>query len=165
MSALGSRRLEKFLTVIAGVALFGLMIVTVAGAVARTVGSPISGSIELGTFWFMPIMVFAGICVAYSQREHIAADLIYVRMPRAIQREAVAVGSLLVWVFSLAACYFTFVEATEAMRVQRTSSSSWVPIWPLMFVAPVGLGLLCIQMAVDGLAVVRTGKTRKEGVA
>lgn len=133
----------------AGLAMGALMLVSVANALSRTAGKPIGGSIELSAYWFMPILVFLGINVAHRQREHIAAELVYTRMPAPIRREVTFAGDVLVLAFCVACAWFGWQEAMEAKHVGRGTPTSWVPIWPLTFMVPLGFALFSVQLVRD----------------
>lgn len=132
----------------AAVALVALGLHTLVNVVGRSLWNvPIPGTLEMGQYWYMPMIALLGIVVAQGRAEHIDATLVYDRMPRAVRRQYLLFGNLLMVAMSLAFAWYGLGEAIEAAEIGRTSGASAIPIWLPPFLVPVGFTAVSVQLA------------------
>lgn len=141
-------RLSTIAGVIAGIAVMALLINVTIDVLARTfLGRPLGLTLELTTYWWMPVLVALGYALAEKQGEHITVTMLLDRLPETTKRYIHGafgvIGALLV----LLLAWFATVSAIEATEI-RLMANSLPPLeyWPSKIIAALGLYLLAIQM-------------------
>ena len=141
-------RPELLLEIPAVVVLFIMMLHISANALLRTFArAPISDTLELTQYWYMPVIVFIGFVAAQMRGEHVTADLIFNHLPKRIRPYVLGVGYALVTLVCLGFTIFGWFEAVSAFEVQRVAGSSTLLGWPTYFLAPLAFAILTIQFA------------------
>lgn len=114
------------------------MVVDVAGRFLFN--KPIPGTLEIVTFWWMPIIVFLSLGWAQQRGEHITVTLLTERLSPAWRRFAESCGDVLSLVVVAILAWYTFEGALKGFEVGQSSIGSVsVPIWPVKFIAAIGL--------------------------
>jgi TRAP-type C4-dicarboxylate transport system permease small subunit len=119
------RHLNRILIVTAGVAVAGMIALTVGNIWTRVVWKPIKGSVELIGFFGAVAAAFA---LGYAQvkKTHIAVDILVLRFPKKVQRFLEGVNALLGAAFFVLAggqllrwgtTLWTTGELTETLRI------------------------------------------------
>lgn len=127
-----------------------MMLHAVANALTRSfLNQPLEGTLEYVGNWYLPIVILLGLVVAQQGGEHIEATLLWDKMPDGVQREFQALIHLVTIVFSLIVAWYSYVRAYDAYLLGETAGVSGVPVWPVLFVVPIGFLLYAIQVTLD----------------
>lgn len=136
--------------VVAGVALAAMAAVTIADVASREArGHGISGTLEIVSYWFMPVLVFMSIAAADRADEHIRVGLLTERLQGRTRRVADSVTSLalvgvLLWMLPLG-----WHAAEESRLIEETAPvHRWLVIWPVRYVIVLGLALYALSVVV-----------------
>ena len=144
--------IERFLALLSGLAVFGLMVLAVVSVGGRNAfNAPLPGYVD----WIeqaMPLIAFMGI--AYVQRDggHIRMDLVVSKLRgRALWFfELLSVILILLLMMALVwGSWEHFLRAFDfdAPLWSRDSSIDiGIPIWPAKLLAPVAFGVLCLRL-------------------
>lgn len=134
-------RLNIGLFSVAAAVIVILMLHMVADVAGRYLfNKPIPGTLEIVTFWWMPIIVFLSLGWAQQRGEHITVTLLTERLGATWRRVIETAGDLLSLAVVALLAWFTFQGALKGMEVGQASIGSIsVPIWPVKFIAAVGL--------------------------
>ncbi|MBO9452066.1 TRAP transporter small permease [Tropicibacter sp. R16_0] len=147
--------IEKFLALLSGLAVFGLMLLAVVSVGGRNAfNAPLPGYVD----WIeqaMPLIAFMGI--AYVQRDggHIRMDLVVSKLSgRALWFfELLSVILILFLMMALVwGSWEHFLRAFDfnAPLWSRDSSIDiGIPIWPAKLLAPVAFGVLCLRLVLQ----------------
>lgn len=146
---LRSKRTSALMLVIevpAVVVTFVMMMHVTANALSRTFwNNPMSNTLEITQYWYLPTIAFLGFVAAQVRGQHIAADLIYERLPRVTKKYVLAVMLLLSAVVSLGFARFGWEEALHAKEIGKTAGVTGLPAWQPYFLAPLAFASLTIQ--------------------
>ncbi|XKH55161.1 TRAP transporter small permease (plasmid) [Citricoccus nitrophenolicus] len=142
-------------------ALLAMMFVMVAEVLMRYFfGEPLGWNISLIEKILLPGLVFLGLPWAYSVGAHVAAELVYDRLPRRVQRGLDWVARALLVVCAVALSYAGTLVAVEAFALGSAPPplSSQVPVdtWIWRSFLPLGAALMLVLVLID---TVRTGST------
>jgi TRAP-type C4-dicarboxylate transport system permease small subunit len=148
-------RVEGWLALVSGLAVFSLMILAVISVSGRhTINQPLPGYVD----WIeqaMPLIAFMG--VAYTQRDggHIRMDILVGqlkgRMLWAAEFITVFV-MLLVMLLIVWGSWAHFVRSfdfTAPMWSRDSSMDIALPLWPAKLLAPIAFGVLCLRFALQ----------------
>ncbi len=132
----------------AGVVVLAMMVHVTVDVLARTFrGAPLGGTLEWTTWVWMPAIVFLALAGALAAGEHLRVTMLVealTRLPRKIA-EIVTLLLLLAVVVLLDVGMWSY--ALDSFRVQEADLGAGVEvaIWPMKFVAAVGLAMLAVQ--------------------
>lgn len=142
-------RVSSVAAVGAAVALWALLINVVADVLLRAfTGRPLGLTLELTTYWWMPVLVALSYAITEKRGDHITVTLLLdrltPRMRRMVDGTFSAIGAALV----LLLAWYTGQSAFEAAEVRLMANSNPpLEYWQVKFVACFGLALLGIQLA------------------
>lgn len=138
--------LELLIEIPAVIVTFVMMVHITANAVLRTWwNAPIDHTLEIVQYWYLPIVAFLGFIAAQYRGQHIAADLIYERLPRVTQRYVLSVVFFACALVCIGFAYFGFGEAMHAFHIKKKAGVSTLVSWPTYFLVPLAFGSLVIQ--------------------
>ncbi len=152
---------EKFLALLSGLAVFGLMLLAVVSVGGRNAANaPLPGYVD----WIeqaMPLIAFMG--VAYVQREggHIRMDILVGALKgRAlyIAELITTLAILLLMVLMVWGSWAHFERSFDFAAPMWSRDSSMdiaLPIWPAKLLAPIAFSVLCVRLALQVWAYVR----------
>lgn len=137
---------ELLIEVPAVIVIFVMMGHVVANAALRTWwDNPIDHTLEIVEYWYLPLVAFLGFIAAQHRGQHIAADLIYERLPTVVRGAVLFVVLVVCAVTSLGFAWFGWEEAQHAHEIRMTAGVSTVPAWPTFYLVPLAFGSLTIQ--------------------
>lgn len=148
-------RAEKFLALISGMAVFGLMVLAVVSVGGRNaLNAPLPGYVD----WIeqaMPLIAFLGI--SYVQRDggHIRMDIVISRLRgRALWLfELISVILILVLMLALVWGSWSHFDRSFDFGAPLWSRDSsidiGIPLWPAKLLAPVAFSVLCLRLALQ----------------
>lgn len=140
--------LSRFSSIIAAIACLTLLVNVVIDVLGRWLfNSPLTGTIEYVSYWWMPIIVFLGLAAAQLRNEHIQIDYLVGHLPHALRR-SVSILCLLVAILTvLGLAYYALIDGLDAARVNQSAfGTAEVPIWPAKLLAVAGLVLYALQL-------------------
>ncbi len=166
-------RLERFLALVSGLAVFGLMLLAVVSVAGRNFfNQPLPGYVD----WIeqaMPLIAFMG--VSYVKREggHIRMDLVIGRLKGRPLMAVEFVTTFLVLVFMVLMVWGTWAHFARSfdfgapMWSRDSSMDISLPLWPAKLLAPVAFSVLVVRLFLQLLSYGRalvTGETNPPGV-
>lgn len=142
-------RLEQVVAALGAVAVLALMTTVLANAVRRLAfGSPIQGSIDYVSAWWMPAILAFGLGLAAVRSEHIQVDVLEGLWGRVEKRLSVWVSS----VITLGLLGLLILAGLEEAHLQHglgeTAPAASIPVWPSRYLLVAGLGYYCLVVAV-----------------
>ena len=150
------RSLDRSLSIMTSIALIVMMLHTVLHAVMRGFfQAPITGTNEIVTYYYLPLVALLGIPAAQLKREHITVTLFIDRMGERAATTltviACAVGALL----SIGFAYFGLLEALSNFQAGSTAGVTAIVTWPIYFLVPLVFALLAFLYIGRALALVQ----------
>ncbi len=147
--------LERFLALISGLAVFGLMVLAVVSVSGRNaINAPLPGYVD----WIeqaMPLIAFLGI--SYVQRDggHIRMDIVISRLHgRALWLfEMISVILILALMLALVWGSWSHFDRSFDFGAPLWSRDSsidiGIPLWPAKLLAPVAFSVLCLRLVLQ----------------
>ena len=152
---------EPLIEVPAVIVTFVMMLHITANALMRAFADdPLPDTLELVQYWYLPIVAFLGFIAAQHRGQHIAADLIFERLPRVVRPYVLCLMWILCAAVSAGFTWFGWPEAVHAYKLTRTAGVSDLVSWPTYFLPPLCFGILTVQF---GWAAVRAITKPEEG--
>lgn len=141
-------RLSNLAAIGAAVALVLLVVNVAIDVIGRTLfHSPLPGTLEMTSYWWMPGLVLLAFAYTERKQEHIKVTILLDALPPRLRQIVEGTFGLLATALLVALAYFTLTDALRSGSMgQTTPSSPPVAIWPFKFVAFVGISLLCLQV-------------------
>lgn len=148
-------KLERFLALISGLAVFGLMVLAVISVSGRNaLNAPLPGYVD----WIeqaMPLIAFLGI--SYVQRDggHIRMDIVLSRLHgRGLWLfELVSVVLILLLMLALVWGSWSHFDRSFDLGAPFWSRDSsidiGIPLWPAKLLAPIAFSVLCLRLALQ----------------
>ena len=131
---------------------FLLMLHVTANAVLRTVADrPMPNTLEYVQYWYLPAVAFLGFIAAQRRGQHVAADLIYTKLPKPAQRIVLSVFLVVSAVLCLGFAWFGLDAALHAYEIKKTAGVSDVAAWPAYFLVPLAFGSLTGQFVLAAI--------------
>lgn len=150
--------LTRICLAIAGLALLCIVVINGANVVARYIfGSPFSWAEEL-MLWLMILGVFTGALAVTWRNLHIRIDTFVERWPPPARRAAFTVSSLVCIGVMGTVMWWGFDVVSLLQEMDQRSDALRFPIWVPQSFVPIGLGLMCLIIAIK-LLMSRFGKT------
>jgi len=148
-------KLERFLALLSGLAVFGLMVLAVISVGGRNaVNAPLPGYVD----WIeqaMPLIAFLGISFVQREGGHIRMDIVIARLQgRALWLfELVSVVLILLLMAALVwgswAHFDRSFDLGAPMWSRDSSIDIGIPIWPAKLLAPVAFSVLCLRLCLQ----------------
>lgn len=151
----GLLRLERFFALIAGFAVFGLMVLAVVSVTGRNLfNEPLPGYVD----WIqqlMPLIAFMGI--SYVQRDggHIRMDILVAQLrgrPLWIFEfvtTALILGLMVLLVWGSWSHFDRSFDFSKPMWSRDSTIDIGLPIWPAKLLAPVAFAVLCLRTVIQ----------------
>ena len=140
--------LEYFIEVPAVIVTFVMMFHITGNAILRTfANAPLPDTLEITQYWYLPIVAFLGFIAAQHRGQHIAADLIFERLPHAVRPYVLALMFALCTVVAAGFAWFSWPEALHSYDIGRTAGVSDLVSWPTYFLPPIAFAVLTLQFA------------------
>ena len=148
-------RLERFLALSGGVAVFALMILAVVSVGGRNfANAPLPGYVD----WIeqaMPLIAFMGVAFVMREGGHIRMDILVGRLRgRALYAveliaalAVLALMALLVW--GAWAHFLRSLDFAAPLWSRDSSMDIALPLWPAKLLAPVAFSVLCLRLSLQ----------------
>lgn len=135
--------LNVSLTVVATIVLFvGAAHIVVNATLRAFLDSPIYGTNEVVTFWYMPLLVMFGIPAAKLQGEHIVVTLVTSRVDAITHKTLRRFSSTISLILVLGFAWFGLQEATNQLKVLATAGVTDIVTWPTYFAVPIAFAIM-----------------------
>lgn len=157
-------RINEYLTNLfaaaGGVALFLMMVISVANMTMRYFGKPLGPAYELVGFLGAVTVSFP---LAYAQvkRSHIAVDILSSRFSRTLRRTVAGIGLVLGMMFFCLATWQVAVFANTMRLTGELSETTKMSYYHFVFAVSAGCGLMVFSLLVDFMNLV-TGQSTDE---
>ncbi len=123
---------------VAAIAIFAILIAISLDVALRTAfRAPLTGTMEVVSFYCMIPVVFLPIMMLELRDDHIDTDLFFRFFPVALKRLSIVISGLLsIGIYGLLT-YITFDQAlSSTMRGEVSMGVNLMPIWPVRWVLP-----------------------------
>ena len=140
------QRLTDATLIIAGLALFGMMVQVTADVTMKYLANrPISGTLEFVSAYYMVAGVFLPIAAVELARASIAVDVAYQFLPRGLKIACMfLVLCVSVAVYAVLA-FTTFGDALRSLRIREVMmGNTLVSVWASRFVLPLSFALAAL---------------------
>ena len=142
-------RVELVTAVLAGLTIFGIMVLVTAEVLMRRLfNNPIAGQVD---FTSMVMVTFSLLCISYCYRHagHIRMDMLQ-KMTRGRVSWLTHLFATLVGLFLVTAIIpGTWAHFMRAWSLGDTTLGVGLPTWPSKLAAPVGLGILWLRLLLE----------------
>lgn len=142
-------KFTKWAAILSGASIFALMAFISTDVILRNfAGSSISGSFEIVENYFMPLAVFPALAWVYSSGIMPRMDLLINRIAEGLRKAIVHFLVLIEIVVVAVVTWYSLQYALAGLdrSAQFTAGGESLPLWPAQFVAPLGFGLLLIEL-------------------
>lgn len=145
---------NRVLMAVGAVAVVVMMLHIVINAVMRSVNdTPLTGTNEYVTYWYMPLVALLGFVVAQRERMHTEASVLFDRLPRRNRTELHVLGLVLTGLMCAGFAFFGWREAVHNWEIGLTGGVVGVVIWPMTFLVPVTYAVLTVQVFMEAVMV------------
>src|SRR5690625_696465 len=149
----------QLIELLAVVGIFAMMLHVTVNALTRTLFStPLFGTMELTSYWYLPLVASLGFVAAQLRREHIKADLVFEAMPRLAQVITFVVVTVVCAVASALLFYFGMQEALHAQSIGVTAGNTEFQTWFLQVITALAFLFLAGNYVVQTVTVIRRGE-------
>ncbi|MEM1129980.1 MAG: TRAP transporter small permease [Pseudomonadota bacterium] len=148
-------RLERFLALLSGLAVFMLMVLAVISVGGRNfLNSPLPGYVD----WIeqaMPLIAFMGISYVMREGAHIRMDIVVGQLRGRALYALEFVTTLAVLFLMLLLVWGSWAHFERSfdfaapMWSRDSSMDIALPLWPAKLIAPVAFGVLCIRLCLQ----------------
>ena len=117
--------------------------------IGRTIfHAPLTGTLEMTAYWWMPMLTLLAFAFTERQQEHIKVTILLDALPLRMRQIVEGSFSILATGLLVALTWYTLVDAMHSARIgETTPGTPPVAIWPFKFVAVAGAGMLSLQFA------------------
>lgn len=130
-------RAVRALGALAALALLVMMGHVVANVALRFfLRAPISGTVEVVAYWYLPVIAFTGFVWAQARGGHVESELIFNLLPARLQHELHVLGAALAVVICGGFVWHSGLEAAHLAAIGATATASTLPIWPVTLLSP-----------------------------
>lgn len=142
-------RLTDAIAVLAAAGVVFLVLNIVVDVVGRLVfNSPIPGTVEHTTYWWMPTLALLAFAFTEQRQEHIKVTILLDALPLRMRQIVEGVFGLVATALIAALAYYAWHDAMRSFNFREvTASSPPVLVWPFRFVAVVAMAMLALQSA------------------
>lgn len=148
-------KFERFLALISGLAVFGLMVLAVVSVGGRNLfNRPLAGYVD----WIeqlMPLIAFMGISFVQREGGHIRMDIVIGMLRGRALWLFELVSVILIFVLMAALVWGSWAHFQRSfdfdapMWSNDSSIDIGLPIWPAKLLAPVAFSVLCLRLALQ----------------
>jgi len=143
-----NKRVNESLTWLAGFALLGMMLFTVADMVLRALGRPVAGSYEV-IGWLSAAALALALGNAQIYRSHVAIDLVTTQLGDRTRSVVDLAMSLLSLLLFAAAAWFVARYGRVLQDTGSLSETLKAPVYPWVYLVAGGVAGLALALLVD----------------
>lgn len=124
--------------------------------------SPIQGTIEYITYWWMPMIVFLSAPYVEQKHAHITVTLVTDSLQGAARRRAAILTRTVTIVVAIFVLYMAVLSFWESFSIGQIASGGVpLPIWVGKGVMVLGLGQLLLQMIANSLELLQSDNSER----
>ena len=140
--------LNKLLTLLGGMFLIGMIVLTCANILSRLFWVPITGTFELMGLFGAIITAFA---LGYTQKKrgHIAVDVLVNTFSDTVKKALSTVNNAICCLFFLIAAWQIAVKATTLMKTGEVTETLQVIYYPFTYAVAFGCLILSLTLIID----------------
>lgn len=148
-------RIERFLALLSGLAVFMLMILAVISVGGRNAfNQPLPGYVD----WIeqaMPLIAFLGISYVMREGAHIRMDIVVGQLRGRTLYTVEFITTLLVLVLMILLVWGSWAHFTRSFDFaaplwsRDSSMDIALPLWPAKLIVPVAFGVLCLRLCLQ----------------
>jgi C4-dicarboxylate transporter, DctM subunit len=130
-------RVASFGVQVAGVACLIMGLFVVFTVISRMAGAPISGSIEVVAFVFMPVVAMLPLANVHLREEHIAVTGIVNSAPEPVRARLAVLVEVVLLAMAAGVAIQVFSASSHQYSIgARATVATWLPLWgPYLIVA------------------------------
>jgi TRAP-type C4-dicarboxylate transport system permease small subunit len=143
-----SESLNKLLTMLGGIFLVGMIVLTCANILSRLIWVPITGTFEMMGFFGAIVTAFA---LGYTQvkRGHIAVDVLVNRFSDKTKKVLSIINNTICCLFFLVAAWQILVKATTLMKTGEVTETLQVIYYPFTYAVAFGCLVLSLTLVTE----------------
>jgi len=140
--------LNKILTLLGGLFLVGMIVLTCANILSRLVWVPITGTFEMMGFFGAIVTAFA---LGYTQvkRGHIAVDILVNSFSTKTKKVLSIINNTLCCLFFLVAAWQILVKATTLMKTGEVTETLQIIYYPFTYAVALGCLVLSLTLVTE----------------
>jgi TRAP-type C4-dicarboxylate transport system permease small subunit len=143
-------RLTRAFALLAGIAALGLAAHMVVDVCLRFFfNTPIEGTLEYVTYWWMPCIVFFGLALTQRRAENIDLPMLHERLTGRTATVSSIIAHVLTVLFVGLIGWYGLENALAQTAVGEFTSATNTLVWPMRWVVPVGIAILVLQLLAD----------------
>ena len=144
--------LSRFISHIASVILFLMMILTILDVFLRKVFSKsILGTVEVTEF-LLVFVIFFTLAITEVMNGHVKVDLVMSRFSERAQGVVDMITQLICFILTVVITWSTLIYS-EKMRISNeVSQDLWIPVFPAIYVVALGCALLALAVLIKFIA-------------
>ena len=151
--------LSQYMSKVASVALFLMMLLTTTDVVGRKLFShSVSGAVELTEFMLV-ILIFFSLAWTEAKNGHVRVDLVMGQFSNRTRAVVDMVTQLAGSMLCALITWSTLIYAERMKASGEVSQDLWIPIYPFVYVVAVGCGIYALVLLVKFLAAI--GRVRR----
>ncbi len=154
-------KLEKFLALLSGIAVFSLMVLAVVSVGGRNLfASPLPGYVD----WIeqaMPLIAFMGIAYVHREGGHIRMDILVGQLRGRALYVVELITTLVILLLMALLVWGTWshfgrsFDFSAPLWSRDSSMDIALPIWPAKLLAPIAFFVLCLRLCLQVWAYIR----------
>ncbi|WP_232483493.1 TRAP transporter small permease [Brevibacterium yomogidense] len=150
--------LDKVLSVLTAIAVVAMMLHVVLHALMRFfLNSPLYGTNEIVSYWYLPVVALLGIPAAHLQNEHITVVLLVENLSKKIRNIFMVFACFMAALVSIGFMIYGFREAMDKMGMGATAGVTDIITWPVYFLVPLVFFVMAALYILEIIVVFRTG--------
>lgn len=140
--------LNKLLTLLGGIFLVGMIVLTCANILSRLIWVPITGTFEMMGFFGAIVTAFA---LGYTQvkRGHIAVDVLVNRFSDKAKKVLAIINNTICCLFFLIAAWQILVKANSLMETGEVTETLQVIYYPFTYAVAFGCLVLSLTLVTE----------------
>lgn len=144
---------------LAVISIFVMMVHVSLNALTRSFFSaPIFGTLEMTSFWYLPLVAALGFIAAQLRKEHITAELVYDALPRPAKLITAVLTSLLSAGVSGLFFWFGLQDALHSLDIGKSAGNTDHQVWPFQLATALSFAFLAGSFVVQIIGMLRQGE-------
>lgn len=156
----GFAYIKNLSLIISGLSVLIIMGIIVVDVILRNIfNDSISGNYEIIQKYFMPLAVFPALALTYGSGLMPRLEMFVVKMPAKIQKYIAVALAVIDLIIMLLITVYTLNYAVQALgeKITFPAGGSMYPLYPVLFIVPIGFFMLAIEVLFKVIDSFRTG--------
>lgn len=158
----GPVRAGSWLLLFAGAVAIGVMMLHIsADVILRQLwGTPIVGTLEYVTYFYMVAVVFLPLANAQEHKAHVIVEVISNLLPKRVNLWVDCAAQLFTFGYVAFIAWWGWQETVRSFTRNEvvTIVQTDVPLWPTRLLVPLGLGAMAVVIVLQLVASIRRGE-------